>query len=60
MKCVFTPVTNSSITDKQVIDLMSPSYSDSTHMKEEKEINTYKAMCDFVEELYHNGKYCSY
>jgi hypothetical protein len=59
MKCVFTPVTNSCITVGQIIDLMSPSYSDSRQMKD-KEINTYKAMCDFVEELYHNGEYWSY
>ena len=41
------------IIDEQFINLMSPSYNDSTQ-KKEKEI---KAMCDFVEKLQHNGVY---
>ncbi len=54
MRLVFTHSASSIITDDQMIDLFKPIYDDNTQMKE-IEINTYKAMCDFVQELHHQG-----
>jgi hypothetical protein len=51
---VFTLSAGSIITDDQMIDLLKPIYDDNTQRKE-IEINTYKAMCDFVQELHHKG-----
>lgn len=54
MKPIFTPIGNSVITNDQLLDILSPNYSESTHMKDQ-EINTFKAMCDFIQELYFQG-----
>ena len=55
MKCIFTPNFTSSVTEELLFHLLSPSYSDNTQQKDE-EINTFKAMCDFVQELQYKGK----
>ena len=54
MRHIFTHNASSIVTDDQTIDLFKPFYDDNTQRKE-MEINTYKAMCDFVEELHHQG-----
>ena len=56
MKPIFTPVGNN-MTHDQFLEILSPTYSESTQSKD-KEINTFKAMCDFVEELHFKGKKC--
>lgn len=48
MKCIFTPNFTRSITEELLIHLLSPSFSDNT-LQKDKEINTFKAMCDFVQ-----------
>ena len=54
MKCIFTPNSTSNVTEELLIHLLSPSFSDNTSQKD-KEINTFKAMCDFVQELQYKG-----
>ena len=54
MRQVFTHSASSIVTDDQMIDLFKPIYDDNTQRKE-IEINTHKALCDFVQELHHQG-----
>ena len=56
MKILFTPIGNSAVTNDQFFDLLLPNYSNSTQSKD-KEINTFKAMCDFNQELFFGGKF---
>ena len=55
MKCIFTPNFTSSVTEELLFHLLSPNKTSDNTQQEDKEINTFKAMCDFVQELQYKG-----
>ena len=56
LETIFTPTPGGGMTDGEFLDLLKVMYSDKQTEKE-KEINTYKAMSDFVQLLYNKGMY---